>query len=243
MRHQTLSMPTTLILIKEAFVTNYFSHYIDRKTNLNMACHHKFIDDLTLDKLDFEPTTLIVGTFNPGWSCLSNHAEWFYGRTDNNYFWDVLPRLYDEKSLINGKAADWKAFCKRHQIAITDLISCIEDANIINAQHVNDLKTYSDAKIASNFNIHSTVSVVNLLKRQLSIKNIYLTKGANEVFWKNLWTPIKEHSISNKLYATTLLTPSGYAFYQQGRYNKKNQNNQLNLPEFILKSWKERWHF
>lgn len=41
-----------------------------------MACRHKFIDYLNLDNLDFDPTTLIVGTFNPEWPD-GNHAECF----------------------------------------------------------------------------------------------------------------------------------------------------------------------
>jgi len=47
-----------------------------------MACNHKFIEYLNLENLDFEPTTLIVGTFNPEWPA-GNQAEWFYGRTHN----------------------------------------------------------------------------------------------------------------------------------------------------------------
>jgi len=57
-----------------------------------MACNHKFKKYLKLEKLDFIPETLIVGTFNPAWPA-GNYAEWFYGRTSNNYFWEVLPNL------------------------------------------------------------------------------------------------------------------------------------------------------
>lgn len=32
-----------------------------------MPCNHKFLEFLNLEKLDFTPTTLIVGTFNPEW--------------------------------------------------------------------------------------------------------------------------------------------------------------------------------
>ena len=64
-----------------------------------MACRHKFHHFLSLNNLDFEPTTLIVGTFNSGWVNLNNNATWFYGRIRNNYFWDVFPRIYENLSL------------------------------------------------------------------------------------------------------------------------------------------------
>jgi hypothetical protein len=99
-----------------------------------MACSHKFAEYLNLERIDFEPTTLIVGTFKPGWENINNNAPWFYGRThdlngnQNNNFWDVLPRLYEEQSLINNDHNAWKDFCSRKKIAITDIIQKIEDA-------------------------------------------------------------------------------------------------------------------
>jgi hypothetical protein len=36
-----------------------------------MACNHKFKSFLRLEKLDFKPETLIVGTFNPAWPALT----------------------------------------------------------------------------------------------------------------------------------------------------------------------------
>jgi hypothetical protein len=79
-----------------------------------MPCPHKFQKCLNLDKLDFAPETLIVGTFNPAWP-EDNYAEWFYGRTGNNYFWDVLAEssislimnLYEPRGLTH---VDWKTF-------------------------------------------------------------------------------------------------------------------------------------
>ena len=41
-----------------------------------MPCNHKFIEDLNLENLDFQPTTLIVGTFNPSWP-ENNQAQCF----------------------------------------------------------------------------------------------------------------------------------------------------------------------
>lgn len=79
-----------------------------------MPCNHKFIEDLNLKNLNFKPTTLIVGTFNPEWP-VGNTAEWFYGRIDNN-FWDVLPRIYGNKSMRCSKPSDWKKFCEEKKL-------------------------------------------------------------------------------------------------------------------------------
>jgi G:T/U-mismatch repair DNA glycosylase len=204
-----------------------------------MPCNHKFIEYLNLERLDFEPTTLIVGTFNP--LIEGNKAEWFYGRFDNN-FWDVLPRLYGENSMRCCKPNEWRKFCKRHKIAITDLITCIQDADLLNVSHVAMLKTYSDKTIAEKFKHHTKNNILELLKAKQTIKNVYLTRGIGENFWKKLWKPTKEYSKQFKLNENTLLTPSGYAFYQQGKYNKLNPLEPLDLEDFILKEWKSKWH-
>lgn len=205
-----------------------------------MPCHHKFVKDLNLENLDFEPTALIVGTFNPAWP-ESNTAKWFYGRTQNNYFWDVLPRLYNEPSLLNASPKDWKAFCQRHKIAITDLISCVVDANSPKDDKV--MGAYSDEKIAKDFNEHIFTQIVSLLEKHPSIKYVYLTRGSAPTFWAKLWRPVKSFCKLNKLKEDILLTPSGYAFYQQGRYNNNNPYQPIsNLSDFILKSWQEKWH-
>lgn len=204
-----------------------------------MPCNHKFIEYLNLKRLDFEPTTLIVGTFNPAID--GNKADWFYGRFDNN-FWDVLPRLYGEESMRCSKPKDWKAFCKRHRIAITDLLESIDDADMGNELHIGKLKSYSDKSIIEAFKIHSKVEIVDLIKSNPSIKNVYLTRGISDSFWKNLWKPVMQNSKQHDLHESTLLTPSGYAFYQQGKYNKLNPTNPLSLEDYILKEWKSKWH-
>ena len=109
-----------------------------------------------------------MGTFNPSWPA-NNLAQWFYGRTANNFFWDVLPRFHNQGSLLGGTTAQWKTFCRQHHIAITDLISSINDA-------------YCNA---------------------------------------------------NNIYSTTLITPSRYAYFQKGKYNKTNPENQLSLVDYV----------
>jgi len=205
-----------------------------------MACIHKFYDYLHLDYLNFTPTTLIVGTFNPTWP-ENNYAHWFYGRTDNNNFWNVLPRIYNEPSLTNANHLHWKQFCQRNLIAITDLISCIGDANRC-SQHDEWLRNYSDKKIAEKFHNYIFVNIVELLETHPTVSNVYLTRGMDDTFWRKAWHPIKNFCEKNGKTCKELLTPSGYAFYQQGKYNKQNPNNQLTLPDFILMRWREKWH-
>ena len=205
-----------------------------------MACNHKFQNYLKLERIDFEPSTLIVGTFNP--SVEGNKAEWFYGRKENN-FWDVLPKIYGENSIRGATPADWKAFCKRHKIAITDLISCIEDADLSIPLDIKQLKTYLDKTIAEKYEKHSDVEIVDLLISNPTIKNVYLTRAAKEKFWKTRWTKVEQYAQNNKLHEQKLITPSRYAFYQQSKYNKLNPLTPISLEEYIMQNWRSKWHF
>lgn len=206
-----------------------------------MPCIHKFHNYLHLANINYQPTTLIVGTFNPQWP-FNNMAQWFYGRTNNNYFWDVLPRIYGQPSLINGVADQWKSFCADNLITITDLIYSIEDADITNQLHHQWLTNYSDNNIANNFHHHTFVNVIALLENNPTINSIYLTRGITSPFWANLWNPVINYCNQNGLWVRQLLTPSGNARFQLGKYNRNNPNNILNLPDFILMNWSNQWH-
>ncbi len=208
-----------------------------------MACEHKFKNDLKIDYAEkWSPTTLIVGTFNPQWPS-GNSANWFYGRTGSNHFWDVLPRVYGQESLMCKDVADWKKFCETNKIALTDLIECITTAN--ESEHLEIIAGYSDKAIEENFKMEElkTVNIVDdILRRYPTIKNIYLTRGASQGLWKKLWKPIVEYSKVNKdakLRCEELLTPSGYAFYQ---FTKEQRRRHDSLQSFILHKWREKWH-
>ncbi|QHS56807.1 hypothetical protein GWR56_15100 [Mucilaginibacter sp. 14171R-50] len=217
-----------------------------------MPCLHKFNTELYLEHLDYDPETLILGTFNPAWP-EENSAKWFYGRTRNskgkqsNNFWEVLPRLYGQQSLIDESPEQWKLFCRTHGIAISDLIYCIKDANPDDSTHKRWLKTYSDHAIATRFEKHVKVNLKVILASRPSIKYIYLTRGAKETdhkFWQNCWKPVLESAELQNKRARTLLTPSRYAFYQQAAYNKDHPDQRIpSLPDFILKRWQSKWHF
>jgi hypothetical protein len=212
-----------------------------------MACPHKFQADLNLSWIDFEPTTLIIGTFNPSWPA-GNNATWFYGRThdeygnQNNNFWDVLPRLYGEPSLINSNTIQWKDFCRRNQIAITDIIASIEDADPRDLNHVGLLRSFSDDNIANQFYDFDLVNLVRILRNHPTITNVYVTRNITQAFWKHKLSAVKNYCLANGISIQSIITPSGYAYLQQGRHNAQYPNDILNLPDFILMRWEEVWH-
>ena len=207
-----------------------------------MPCTHKFHEYLDLELLDFEPATLIVGTFNPTLS--GNPVEWFYGRTESNYFWDILPRLYGERSLISATPGEWKQFCHDKQIALTDLISSIDDAMPDNPKHNKILGGFSDDAIQHNFDDLIYVNIVQLLRLHPTIKNVYLTRGVTDAFWRHLWNPVAHYCNHNNIYERKLITPSGDAAYQHEAYNIENPENQIPLlGDYILARWQQEWHF
>lgn len=141
-----------------------------------MPCLHKFQEYLNLERIDFQPTTLVVGTFNPAWPA-GNDAEWFYGRVSNNYFWDVLPRLYEHGlNLRWATPANWKAFCSQYGIALTDIITCINDADERVEAHRDLLGKYVDTAIAKTFHEFTFTNIVGLLQQHPTIKYVYLIR-------------------------------------------------------------------
>ena len=203
-----------------------------------MSCSHKFIEDLQLAYAkEWNPEILMVGTFNPEWP-ESNQANWFYGRTGNNYFWELLPQLMGEKPMLDGNKESWMEFCRRHRIAITDLIACIRTAN--EEEHLSIITGYSDKKIEKYFQSDDLVitPIKEILKQNPSIRQVYFTRSANQGLWKNLWEPIKEYCEAQGIHCETLLTPSPYARYQ---FTKDEKVKYKTLSQFILARWREKW--
>ncbi len=207
-----------------------------------MPCNHKFKKHLNLTHLDFEPTTLIVGTFIPEWPD-GTTGEWFYGNIANNNFWNVLPRLYGAPSLINATPADWKQFCHDNRIAITDIISTIDDADPDDPKQIKILAGFADDALAYNFEDFVYVNIVQILRQHPTIKNVYLTRGVTESFWRHLWNPVMHYCHLNNIRERKLLTPSINASVPQEVYNGQNPGGQIPLLEdYILMKWKQEWH-
>lgn len=207
-----------------------------------MPCDHKFKSYLDLTKIDFDPTTLIIGTFNPAWPA-NNTAEWFYGRTATNFFWDILPRLYGESSLIHATATDWKRFCRDNRIALTDLIASIDDADPNNPEHTKILGGFSDKALEYNFEDFDFVNIVAILKQHPSIKNVYITRGVTEAFWRHVWNPVAHYCNANQLHERKLLTPTAAASYHHEAHNNESENKIPLLEDYLLMRWRQEWHF
>lgn len=206
-----------------------------------MPCAHKFSHRLNLTQLDFEPETLIVGTFTPAWP--ANEAEWFYGRTTDNYLWDILPRLYGQPSLIHASPVEWKQFCRDYRIAFTDLISSIDDADEASSKHNRMLASLSDKALVFNFDDFSYTDVVRLLKAHPSIKNVYITRGITEAFWKHLWNPVVHYCSRHGLHIRTLLSPTEDADYHYETYKGEHpEDGSVSLSDYLLMRWKKDWH-
>lgn len=212
-----------------------------------MPCPHKFLDDLNLGYVDYKIETLIVGTFNPEWP-ENNQAEWFYGRTHdqyglrNNSFWDVLPRVFGDESLLDGTPQDWKSFCAKHGIALTDLICCINDAVQGNHQHEKWLGGYSDTVIAKNFKKFQFTDIKKIIEDNPTIKSVYLTRGLGDTFWRRLWGPIKRYCDDHGIECENLLTPSKNARFSMFSWNSNNPDNPFNmgnLNDYVFMKWQQ----
>ena len=199
-----------------------------------MACNHKFQNELKLQGLDYVPTTLIVGTFNPEWP-EGNYAEWFYGRTDNNYFWDLLPRMFGDEGLRSRANTEWKSYCRNKNVALTDLLSVIEDADPLNEEHRKILGEYTDTGLATKFKQQVTNPIVTLLQANPGVSSVYLTTTNNSKFWQGLWAFVEEYCLQQEIWCRKLMTPS------KGARFSMTKGAGLSLPDFIYNDWITKW--
>lgn len=149
-----------------------------------MACEHKFINDLQLQYVDWEVKTLFIGTFNPGWNeCVNNNASWFYGRTQRNEFWHILPYIHEQKSLMDGNRESWIKFCKKNSIAITDILLKLNDADSANNEHRKIICNLKDDSL-ENFKV-TINDIAAILENHKSIRQICITRQTLPLFWEN----------------------------------------------------------
>lgn len=148
------------------------------------TCNHKFIYDLQLNYVNWEVKTLFIGTFNPDWEvCNNNYAKWFYGRTKNNDFWCILPKVFGKQSLTSGSHEDWKNFCREHKIAITDIIESITaDPEI----HKEEICKFQDDKL-EKFDKRIN-NIPRILELYPTIEQICITRQTLTPFWTNCFS-------------------------------------------------------
>lgn len=206
-----------------------------------MACKHKFYKYLHLKNLDFEPKTLIIGTFNPSWP-EDNYAAWFYGRTNNNYFWDVLPRMFNLPSLRkDGGPKEWKTFCSQNKVAITDFIASINDADEGNEAHCGVISKFKDTEFADTFDEFERTGIVDLLRDHPSIRSVYCTRQEGVKLFDDEIKYIKEYCNRNAIYFSHLLTSSANARFQMRGYEPADPSLKRSLANFIYEKWLEKW--
>lgn len=206
-------------------------------------CPHKFSHDLGLEYVDWEVNTLFIGTFNPG-CCKNNKANWFYGRTDKNMFWDTLGLFYENNAVLgqNGNIDLWKAFCKRNKIAVTDLIESIDEVDMSSEEDQKNLcKNFSDKKLELYLNTgqYSSNYVENLILNSPKLSNlkcVYLTRATTDHPWNQLWNPINTVCLERGINVQRLLTPGGFNYFQF------NQVNFPRISENLLQLWCNNYH-
>ena len=206
-----------------------------------MPCNHKFFEYLNLDNIGFEPEYLIIGTFNPEWPA-ENYANWFYGRTNNNYFWEILPMMFEKDSLRHSDHLDWKNFCAENKIAITDLILSINDADQENQNHYSIISNFQDTKFTNEFEVFNMTDIIGILNNYPSIKKVFFTRNQGVELFDDRINLIRNYCTENNIYFSYLLTPSKNARFQMRGYEPTNPNLERTLPNFIYEKWLENWN-
>ena len=152
-----------------------------------MPCLHKFIGDLQLQYVEWEVKTLFIGTFNPDWkSCISNNSKWFYGRTNRNEFWCILPTIHEQQSLLTGNRRIWIDFCRRNQLAVTDIIESFDEADETNPQHREAICGFKDEKLVTFEPNNNDIPAI--LEAHPTIKQVIITRQTLPKFWKACFT-------------------------------------------------------
>lgn len=206
-----------------------------------MPCRHKFINNLSCTNIDYQPKILIIGTFNPEWPT-DNYANWFYGRTNNNYFWETLPRMFNEDSLLKLNHIAWKKFCALKKIIITDLISSINDANEDNLTHFEIISKFRDIEFAKHFNGFEMTNILGILENNPSIEKVFFTRNSGVELFDNQIEIIREFCTNNNIYFSHLLTPSKNARFQMRGWNPQTPDLERNLSNFIYEKWLNKWN-
>ena len=219
-----------------------------------MPCNHKFFghqfhkhDHLGLFP-NWEYKTLIIGTFNPENAWMpENEANYFYGRS-SNYFWRTLPHFAVDSPLPNPDIASHDinsqhTFLVKNKIGITDLLVQIQDADTLNNQHRQWIKSVRDNDL-EKFNefVWNTENIKNEI-RENNVQAVYFTKLGNSKI-KNPRVNTFEHQIrliehfcnNNNIVCHRLHTPSGQGLRTGKRRNKL-------IQKWYLENGGQNFHF
>lgn len=182
-----------------------------------MSCQHRFYDILIPQQVGLK--FIFIGTFNPVWDAVNaNNANYFYGRA-TSLFWCILPHAFNKNCLIDKERTEWEEFCVSEKIALTDLISCVRNADYNNKEHI-DLLTLGfkdenlDKKVDGQFvfNLDFTTQQLKQLidANKQTLKGVFFTRTTNQGIsriWTQ-WQHISEYCQQLDIYYNGLPTPS-----------------------------------
>jgi len=184
-----------------------------------MSCKHRFYDFLNpnIEGLEY----LFIGTFNPEWNAENNNnAEYFYGRSTNN-FWCILPHTFNDCCLIDKNITEWTEYCCLKKIGITDIIKEITNADSNNQEHYNLItRGYSDSNLDKkvgqeycfSINFYDIEIIKIIEENKNTLKGVFFTRktgaGIPRIWQK--WCEIKNYCCENEISSNELITPSRY---------------------------------
>lgn len=211
-----------------------------------MPIYHKFMQELSLESLSYIPRILFINTFIA--DCQAEKStKWFYGNLQGdlgnlnrgNYFWAIVPRLFNELSLkFEGAEALWKDFCEDYGIACTSLISSINDKEMEELDLSDEIGGLHDQFIVNECREIALNDITGILMRYPSIKAVYLTRDIENSFWDQCWKPIASYCESHGIYVRTLADCSDYASSQ---YDTAKAGGFDSTEDYLFDKWAKNW--
>lgn len=162
-----------------------------------MIVKHKFLHKYPL----VGKKILIIGTFNPDIIC--NEAAYFYSRR-RNYFWDLLPSIFNSKSLKDESVEEKINVLEINNIELTDLILSVDILK-------EDIPFYGDDKLNKVIE-WNTDNILNILKKNNTLE-VYFTRKSFDKKVENIKDEIykiKKFCKVNNIKFDFLPTPARY---------------------------------
>jgi hypothetical protein len=98
-----------------------------------------------------------------------------------------LPTIHTGQSLIPGTPEQWKNFYRNHHIAVTDIITSLNDADPNDPTHLEMVKKFKDDQLAT-FDIEST-NIPTILDQHSTIQQVCITRNSFPNPWDHLFQP------------------------------------------------------
>jgi hypothetical protein len=210
-----------------------------------MPCKHKFSDSKDFKELLplWKCKTLIIGTFNPENAYHENNTANFFYQRRKNYFWDVLPLLSGKRAIEKSDTEAQIEYLKSHSIGITDILLCINDAELTNQKHISLISTVNDDDIESFHQLKwNTENIIEFIGEK-NIEAVFFTKlgkltqinpeGNTFEFQMRL---IESFCSDNNIYCSRLHSPTGMGLGKGPRietlFNRWVNENGANLAFF-----------